>query len=57
MQIGFTLTTAAQRAFNTIVVAQVIIQGATICAQLCMLNLHSSVTDVIERGFAVGILV
>ena len=57
MQICFNLTTTAQRAFNNILVAQVIIQGVAMCAHLCMVNLPNSVTGVVKSGFAVDVRV
>ena len=53
MQICLSLTTTAQHAFNNILVAQVIMQGAAVCAHLCLVNLPSAVTGVAESGFSV----
>ena len=53
MQICFNLSTDAQRAVNNILLAQVIIQAAAICAQLCMVNLSNSATGVVESESAI----
>ena len=55
MKICFYLSTAAERAVNDILVAQIIIQGATICTQLCMVNFHNMFSEVVEGGFTVNI--
>ena len=51
MQICFDLSTAAQRAIDTILVAQVKMQGAKFCAQFCMVNLLNMVPGLAEEGF------
>ena len=53
-QVCFNSSIATQRAINNIPVAQVLIQGAAICAQL---RVPDFVTGVVKNGFAVGIRV
>ena len=57
MQVCFKLSTAALRAINNILVAQVVFQGASIWVLFCMVNFPISVTGVVESGSAVGIRV
>ena len=51
----FDLSTAAQRAISYNLVARNN-SSATICAQLCMINLPILVNGVVENGFSVSIV-